>query len=199
MSIRDKVIRFKKIHATTSLIIFTFLVTYCLMSLPEFNLSDISLSRFGISEGTYLVWNIGLFILGVVLYLSVMRNVYLYHKDKIINKRLTVLFAVSTVMLLFTAIVDMRFSIHNILAILYFVGYTLSIFLFGYKLLESDFRMGMTSICVAIASMIVPILSLFVFPGLAIPEIVHTLFIFLWDLTLTFDIEYKNLLKKVGL
>ena len=199
MSLRDKVVKFKRLHATASLVIFTFLISYCVIQLPDLNLSDISLSRFGISDGTYLIWNAGLFIMGIILYLSVMRNIFLYHKDQIINRRLTGLFVVSTFFLLLTAIIDMRFEIHNVLAIMYFVGYTLSIFLFGYKLLETDFRMGMTSVIVAICSMIIPILSIFIFPGLAIPEIVHTIFILLWDIALTFDVEYKNLLKKLGL
>jgi len=102
-------------------------------------------------------------------------------------------------MLLITAVVDMTHSAHTITAISYFVGYTFSIFLFGYRLLESDFRMGMTSIVLSLCSMFIPILTLFVFPGLAIPEIIHTIFIFLWDITLTFDVEYKNLLKKINL
>jgi len=196
---KDKILKFKKIHTVISIVIFTLLISYCIFSLPNLHLSAISLSRFGISEGTSSIWNIGLFGIGLMLYASVWKNIYSYFEDEIINKRLTILFIVSSIMLLLTAVIDMKHSIHNITAILYFIGYTLGMFLFGYKLLITDFRMGMTSIVASICSIIFPLIGLFIFPGLAIPEIVHTGFIFLWDITLTFDIEYKNLLKKIGL
>lgn len=199
MSLKDKILQFKKTHATISIVIFTALICFCLFSAPSLSLTTISLSKFGVSTGINYIWNIGLFIMGIILYSSVLKNIYLYHKDHIINNRLTLSFTIGTVMLLLTALIDMSYPIHNITAVLYFIGYTFSIFLFGYKLLESDFRMGMTSIIMSICSMIIPVVTLFIFPGLAIPEIIHTIFIFLWDITLTFDIEYKNLLKKIGL
>jgi hypothetical membrane protein len=97
-----------------------------------------------------------------------------------------------------TAAIDMSYKIHNLFAVSYFIGYIISIFLFGYKLLRSDFRIGISSIIIAISCLVFPIITTYFFKGWAIPEIIHTMFILVWVIMLSFDTEYKNILKKIG-
>jgi hypothetical membrane protein len=92
----------------------------------------------------------------------------------------------------------MNYKIHNLFAVSYFIGYIISIFLFGYKLLRNDFRIGISSIIIAISCLVFPIITTYFFKGWAIPEIIHTMFILVWVIMLSFDTEYKNILKKIG-
>jgi hypothetical protein len=72
-------------------------------------------------------------------------------------------------------------------------------FLFGYRLIKTDFRIGITSIIIAIVSVIVPVAIVMNIHSFAIPELTHTALVFYWVLITRFDMKYKNLLKKVGL
>jgi len=71
-------------------------------------------------------------------------------------------------------------------------------FLFGKMLLKSDFRIGITSIMISTLCFVVPSISFLVSDALAYPEIVHTLFVLIWVVFLSWEIEYKNFLKKIG-
>lgn len=194
MDIKDRILKIKKIHSVVSSILFIFLLFFCIYNANDLNIYDISLSRFGVYPKTYLIWNIGLFILGIILYVHSLRHVIKYHKDT--STSISTMFTLSTIFLLTTASVNMSYSIHNWTAISYFLGYIISIFLFGFKLLPSDFRIGITSIIIAILSVFLPLIGLYIFKGLAIPEIIHTLCIFLWIIILSFDSDYKSFLKR---
>ncbi len=196
MDIKSKILRIKKVHSIISSILFILLLMFCINDANELNISEISLSRFGIYPKTFWVWNTGLFILGIILYVHSLKHIVKYYKD--INNPVSTMFTLSTISLLLTASINMSYSIHNWTAVSYFLGYVISIFLFGFNLLQRDFRIGITSICIAIISVLFPLLGLYFFKGLAIPEIIHTLCIFLWIIVLTFDSEYKSFLKRFG-
>ncbi len=197
--VRDRILRLKKVCSIIAVILFIFGVVFCSLAAKDLKLSEISLSTFGIDSKIGFVWNITLFLIGIFLYVDALRCVFMYFISDIINKRLIVSFTISTVFLLLTALIDMTHKFHNFTAGAYFIGYTVSIFLFGFKLLKSDFRIGMTSVVISICSAVVPILLTFFIKGLAISEIAHTIFIFMWVISLSFETEYKRLLKFIGL
>jgi len=198
MNFKDRITKIKKIHSIISSTLFFVVLLFCISNTDELNLADHSLSHFGINYKTSTLWNWSLFFLGVVLYLHALRSIFRYYTDGKISSNLTILFSFSSLSLLLTALVDMRFTIHNFFAISYFIGYIISIFLFGYKLLSFDFRIGISSIIISLACLIFPIITTYIFTGWAIPELIHTLFILLWVVMLSFDREWKQLLKKIG-
>jgi len=198
MNFKDRITKIKKIHSIISSTIFFVVLLFCISNNNELNLSDHSLSHFGVAYKTSQLWNWSLFGLGVFLYLHALRSIFKYYTDGKISSNLIILFSFSSLSLLLTALIDMRFKIHNFFAISYFIGYIISIFLFGYKLLAADFRIGMTSIIISISCLIIPITTTYIFKGWAIPELIHTLFILCWVLVLSFDKEWKQLLKKIG-
>jgi hypothetical membrane protein len=198
MNLKDRITKIKKIHSIISSTLFFVVLLFCISNNKELNLTDHSLSHFGINYKTATLWNWSLFFLGVVLYIHALRSIFRYYTDGKISSNLIIIFSLSSLSLLLTAIVDMRFKIHNFFAISYFIGYIISIFLFGYKLLKTDFRIGITSIIISIACLIFPITTTYIFKGWAIPELIHTLFILCWVVVLSFDKEWKQVLKKIG-
>jgi hypothetical membrane protein len=198
MKVREKILKIKKIHSVISSTLFFVILLFCISNVSELNISDISLSHYGVNHKTGILWNTSLFILGILLYLQSLKNIFRYYNHYKINSNLTILFSLSSLFLLLTASIDMSYKIHNLFAILYFIGYTISIFIFGYRLLKTDFRIGMASIVISLSCLILPILTTYIFKGLAIPEIIHTIFILIWVIILSFDNEFKNLIKRIG-
>jgi hypothetical membrane protein len=198
MNVKDRITKIKKVHSVISSTLFFVVLLFCIYNVNELKISDISLSQYGINHSTGILWNTSLFILGVLLYLQSLKNIFRYYTNDKISTNLTILFSLSSLFLLLTAAIDMSYKIHNLFAVSYFIGYIISIFLFGYKLLTTDFRIGISSIIIAISCIIFPIITTYFFKGWAIPEIIHTMFILIWVLILSFDNEYKNILKKIG-
>jgi hypothetical membrane protein len=198
MNVKSRILKIKKAHSVISSTLFFIVLLFCIYNVNEINIKDISLSHYGINKKTGFLWNTSLFLLGILLYILSLKNVFRYYSNNRISSNLIILFSLSSLFLLLTAIIDMNNYIHNLFAVSYFIGYTISIFLFGYKLLKSDFRIGISSILISLSCLIFPILTTYFFKGLAIPEIVHTIFIFTWVMILNFDTEYKNILKLLG-
>ena len=130
MNMRKKILKIKKIHSLLSSTLFFIVLLFCIYNVSELDIQNISLSQYGIDSRTSIIWNISLFILGLLLYIQSLKNIFRYHIHDKISSNLTVIFTISTVFLLLTALVDMNYKIHNFFAVSYFIGYTVSIFLF---------------------------------------------------------------------
>ena len=192
---KDKILKLKKWHSIVSSLLFISSLFIC-SYLVKKDLSEISLSHFGINKETSTIWNTSLFIVGILLWIDSIRNIY--HFFNSLPNILIFSFTTSIIFLLLTASIDMNSYIHNVFAVFCFFGYTISMFLFGKMLLKSDFRIGITSIMISTLCFVVPSISFLVSDALAYPEIVHTLFVLIWVVFLSWEIEYKNFLKKIG-
>lgn len=192
---RDKILKIKKWHSILSSIIFFCVLGFCVWTVNK-KITQISLSQFGIEDNTSIIWNLVLFLVGIFLYLESMKNIYKHLLE--IPKFLPKLFGISSICLVLTALFNMDYQVHNIVAFLYFLGYTLSIFLFGKYLLKYNFRIGMISIIISILSMLIPSFLVYKIDGLAIPEICHAVFIFMWVVVMSWENEIKNILKIFG-
>lgn len=196
MSIKDRILKIKKWHSIISSFIFFSVLIFCSFIVKD-NIFEISLSHFGVNSKTSTLWNGFLFLIGLLLWAESIKNLHYYFNP--IPKILYFMFSISSIFLLITAVVDMsNLMVHNVSAVLYFLGFTISIFLFGRLLIPTNFRIGITSITISILSVINPLILVYLIPGLAIPEIVHTIIIFIWMLVMSWEDEYKNLLKKIG-
>lgn len=199
LNVKERIERLKKVHYIVA--IFLFVVTFSFCWWYSSNLSSkleltkISLSHFGIQHEIGFFWNASLFVIGVTLFIEAILNINKY----LPQSKLKYAFIFSVVCLLLTASINMRHPIHFYFAYAYFIGYTSSIFLFGFLLMKSDLRIGITSIIIAISSVICPLLALMYLHSFAIPELTHTLFVFTWVSITKFDTNYRNFLKRFGL
>lgn len=195
INVKGKINRLKQIHYIIAIILFVITLGICDMYASDLKLTTISLSHFGIYKRIGFFWNTSLFVIGITLFIEAVLNINKYMP----KSKLLYLFIASIIFLLLTASVNMSYQIHYYFAYAYFIGYTLSIFLFGLLLIKSDFRIGVTSIIIAVSSVICPIIAIMWLHSFAIPELTHTLFVFVWVSITKFDAEYKNFLKRFGL
>ena len=199
LAMNDRISKIRKVHSVASILLFIVLICFCDYTCKDLKLSQISLSKFGIDENIGYIWNSTLFILSILLYIDDIKNVNkFFHKNRY-KKALKILFAFSNICLLLTAAINMNYNIHNITAFLYFLGYSISIYIFGHQTMKEDLRIGALSVGVALCSVFFPTLIFYMQKTLAIPEIIHCVFIFIWILFMSFETETKNILKKFGL
>jgi hypothetical membrane protein len=195
LHVKERIARIKQLHYVAAIILFVLTLGFCSIYASDLKLTTISLSHFGIYHKIGFIWNAALFIIGITLFVEAILNINKYMP----KSWLLYLLIASIVCLLLTASVNMNHPIHYYFAYAYFIGYTLSIFIFGFLLIKTDFRIGITSIIISVASVVCPILCIMYFKGFAIPELAHTLFVFVWITLTKFDTNYRNFLKRFGL
>lgn len=193
--VKRRIERLKKIHCLVSLLLFIVTLAFCSYSASDLKLTSISLSHFGIYNKIGIIWNVSLFIIGITLFIEAYLNINKY----LLKRRLLYLFGFSALCLLLTASITMTHKIHFYTAYIYFIGFTLGIFIFGFSLIKVDFRIGITSIIISVISVLFPVFILMWLHSFAIPELMHTALIFNWIIVTRYDTKYKNLLKKIGL
>lgn len=192
---KERIDKIKNTHYIVSALLFVVTLIFCNYTASDLKLINISLSHFGIYNKIGFFWNASLFLIGITLLIEVYINVNKYS----LGRSLFGLFLVAIIGLLLTASVNMTYRVHFYAAYAYFIGFTLGMFLFGYRLIKTDFRIGITSIIIAIVSVVVPVAIVMHLHSFAIPELTHTLFVFNWIMITRFDMRYKNFLRRLGL
>jgi hypothetical protein len=195
LNVKERINRLKQVHYIAAIILFVVTLGFCSLYASDLKLTTISLSHFGIYKEIGFFWNASLFVIGITLFIEAILNINKYMP----KSWLLYLFIASVICLLLTASINMSHTIHYYFAYSYFIGYTSSIFLFGFLLMKSDLRMGITSIIIAISSIIGPLAVLMWVHSFALPELTHTLFVFTWVSITKFDTNYRNFLKRLGL
>jgi hypothetical protein len=193
--VRERIVRIKQLHYIVAIVLFILTLGFCAFYASDIHLAHTSLSHYGIYKRIGFFWNATLFIIGITLFIEAFLNTNKYLKGSWI----LYLFIGAIICLFLTAAINMNHKIHYYFAFAYFIGYTLSIFLFGYLLMKSDLRIGITSIVISVASVVCPLALVMWLHSFAIPELTHTMFVFVWVSVTKFDGEYKNFLKRFGL
>lgn len=193
--VKRRIEKLKQIHCLLSIFLFILTFSFCSYSASDLKLINISLSHYGIYNKIGIVWNVSLFIVGITLFAEAYINI----KKFSLHKGLSYLFGISIICLLLTATINMTHRIHFYTAYIYFIGFTLGMFLFGFNLIKVDFRIGITSIIISLISVLIPVTITMCLHSFAIPELTHTALIFNWLIIMRYDNHYKNFLKRLGL
>ena len=195
-SVKHRIDRLKQVHYVVAIALFVGTFVFCSNYDTGFDIKTMSLSHLGIYQKIGWIWNLSLFVVGITLLIETLLNLNNCLPEV---KWLKYLFLCSIICLLLTASITMDHRIHFYFAYTYFIGYTLSIFLYGFLLMKTDFRIGITSIILSVSSVICPLLILMYLHSYAIPELAHTTLILTWVSITKYDNAYKNFLKKFGL
>lgn len=193
--VKRRIEKLKKVHCLLSIMLFIVALSFCSYTASDLKLINISLSHYGIYNKIGIIWNASLFIVGITLFIEAYINI----KKFALHKGLYYLFGISIICLLLTATINMTHPIHFYTAYIYFIGFTLGMFLFGFSLIKIDFRIGITSIIISVVSVLCPVLITMYLHSFAIPELTHTALIFNWVIITRYDNHYKSLLKKLRL
>lgn len=155
----------------------------------QFKLTDIQLSRWSANNKFSWIWNLSIVMLAISFHFNYKNFINSFPK---INKKFTIdiLFGITTICLFLTGLINTSFLFyHNIVAWIYFLAAPIAIFSFAHFNVENiPVKTWRTNLIIALLTVVVPIITIlcfktiFLYEGLAIPEILHTLLIMTWNL-----------------
>ena len=177
----------RKLQTVISIVIF-FIIFFLCWGVTEFKLVDIQLSHWGRkSVGVSWVWNSVI----ILLSLSTFFNSFIFVKknQRIKNKNVShILFGLVSFLLFLVGFFSVDYKIiHNIFAYLFFFMYPLSIFVMSYLNRSSLlYKEWFTHLLISIIMVIVPLIFISMFNGMAIAEISHVMIVCYWNLYIVF-------------
>lgn len=175
--------KFRKLQTIFSIVLFLFILIFFSLT-TKFNLKEIQISQWGIEDRFGWIFNNGIIILSLTTFI----NVYFYIKNhnRIFNKKtLYFLFFFVSFSLFLVGFfpVNKNNIIHNISAFSYFFSYPLSIFLLSHiNRKHIIYNEWITHITTSSIMIILPLMFLYFFEGMAISELSHTLMVMFWNL-----------------
>lgn len=174
-------ITFRRTQTIISILLFIVVFFLCWYT-TGFNLVNIQLSHFGINIITSKIWNICVCILSV----SIFYNSFYYildHTRLKYKNGFIAFFIFISICLCITGAVDMSHDLHDITAYIYFFTYPLAIYLFAhYNRKYLKYKEWLGHVILSLCMIVFPLLILPFFQGMAIVEIIHTLFVIVWNI-----------------
>lgn len=172
---------FRRTQTIVSILLFIAVFFLCWYT-TGFNLIDIQLSHFGINIITSNIWNISICLLSASIFYNSFYYIHdhtrLRYKDMFIA-----LFIFVSICLFITGAVDMNHDLHDITAYIYFFVYPLVIYLFAhYNRKYLKYKDWLGHVIISLSMIVFPLLFLPLFSGMAIVEIVHTIFVIIWNI-----------------
>lgn len=181
---KDLLRMIRRSQTLISIILFFSVFLFC-WKVTSFEITEIQLSKWGADSSTSILWNSIICLLSVSIFINSV--FYINNNARIKKKRLSYfLFGFISLCLFLVGIFNINYElIHNLAAYLYFFAYPLVIFLFTYinrkSLKYSDW---IKDISISVSMIIIPLIFIAIFNGMAIAEIVHTLLVCTWNIKL---------------
>ena len=153
----------------------------CYFLLPDFNITSEPLSRFGVSSQTSRIWFWSLILISIGLWLNGEYRIKELIKREKWKPILKIILRVSVMCLVLTAIIDMSYYwSHKIVALIFFCGYNLFVFMFGVVrslnyLKKGIFSVGMGTLMLLTSLLVIP------FPSYGVAEIAFIILISIWN------------------
>lgn len=176
-------LKFRKLQTIFSVILFFFILIFFLV-VTKFDVKEIQISHWGVMDNVGWIFNYGIILVSV----STFFNVFFYIKNhnRIFNKNiLYVLFGAVSFLLFLVGLfpVDVNPSIHNFSAFCYFFTYPFSIFLLSHLNRKNIiYKEWITHLITSSLMVIVPLIFISIFNGMAISEMIHTLLVMFWNI-----------------
>ena len=180
-----KRIRFiRKIYILLSILIGIFSPLICLYFAKDVNLTEKPLSYFALIDSTSLTWFISLIIIAIGLFWNGNERINQLIKNNKHKLLLKLILITSTLSLIGTAMITMKFELtHKLFAASFFLTYNFFVFLFGLFRSFSQVRKGFFSVITG-SLMLLSILLVIPFPSYGVAEIVYIQLCVCWNLIL---------------
>ncbi len=177
----------RKMQTFVSVVIFFFVFVFC-WHVTGFEITEIQLSEWGgESGGIGTLWNSIVMLLSVSIFVNSL--LYIRGNNRIKHKNISyLLFGFISVCLFLVGAFNLNYLIiHNVSAWLYFFAYPLVIFTFTHihrKYLQySDW---VKDISISVSMIILPLIFIWLFNGMALAETVHIILVIIWNLKIAF-------------
>lgn len=173
--------KIRKIQTIVSIVIFIITFLFC-WYVTDFNLLNIQLSYWGVDANASKYWNGTVMILAASLFFNV--DFYVKNHIRMIDiKTIRIAFASVFLSLFLTGLINMHYEIHNLTAVYYFFVLPLTIYLMAYFNRKTiQYKEWLTHIIFSTCMIILPLLSIHVFKGMAISELSHSFIVMLWSI-----------------
>lgn len=172
------ILRKAQLMVSVSLFAFVFAVCY---KTTGFKLTEIPLSKWGITEGVDWAWNLTLVILGLSCYFNIYQ--YLYHHPHLHFKKPFVwIFLYQCLSISLIGIFVSGYLLHGILAYTYFFTLPLTIFsLAAFNRERLTLKEWLFHTVISVLMIVLPLSALFTFTGKAIAETSHSILFLIWN------------------
>lgn len=190
-----KKVRFwRRVYISFSIFLGLFSPLYCWYMFPSFNPFLDPLSKFGIQEETWMMWDLTLFMLSIAIFLNSKHAIKYRFKNRVTIFSLRSLVFISSISLILVAVIsiDVNEDLHYWLAFLYFAVYNFYVFIFGLIRMYKDIRKGFFSVVMG-SLMLLSTLLLIPFQGMGIFEITYASLVMFWNLVI-----FIKRIKRVG-
>jgi hypothetical membrane protein len=184
---KDLIKMIRRLQTSISIILFSMVFIFC-WRVTDFKITEIQLSEWGESGQTAWIWNsIVIFLSFSILFNSI---IYISNNTRIKYKTISYLLFIFISMCLFSVgFFDINEQpIHNIAAWLYFFSYPLVIFIFTHihrkHLQYSDW---LKDILISISMILLPLLFIWLYDGMAIAETIHIILVMMWNLKIALN------------
>lgn len=186
MKLKEELLRkFRRLQTIISVVLFLFVLLFFITT-TDFNIKEIQVSKWGTLDKTGWVFNSSLVILSISTFLNVF--FYIKNHNRIIDKKfLYILFGSVSFSLFLTGLFDVESNkiIHNFSAFTYFFAYPLAIFIMSHLNRKTiNYNEWILHLSSSMSMVMAPLILIMFFNGMAIPEIVHTLVVMFWNISL---------------
>ena len=178
-----KVRFWRRVYLVFSIFLGIFTPLYCVIVLShEFNPFTDPISRFGIEDPTWLIWDITVLILAIAIYLNSTSTIkYVFSNRDKSGSFLHILLIISAVSLSFVALISMNYLIHDMIAFIFFAVYNFYVFMFGLLRMYKDINKGFFSVVMSVLMLLCTLL-LIPFDGMGIFEISYASCVMFWNI-----------------
>lgn len=169
-----------------SIIIFIMIFIGC-WYVTDFKITEIQLSYWGLESKISSFWNIAVMLISVSMFFNV-RYYIMNHNRMIYKKTLYYMFISVFIAQFIIGLVTMNHELHNLVAYYYFFVYPLSIFMLSYLNRKTiQYREWLGNLIFSISMVLLPLIFIHFFKGMAISEISHCVVVLLWSLWILKD------------
>lgn len=180
---QELLLKFRKLQTIFSVLLFFFILIFFLI-ITKFDVKEIQISQWGVMENLGWIFNYGIIIVSISTFFNVFY--YIKNHNRIFHKnKLYILFGIVSFLLFLVGLfpVNINSSIHNVSAFTYFFSYPLSIFVLSHLNRKNIiYKEWITHLVTSLLMFVVPSIFLTIFKGMAISEMIHTLFVMFWNI-----------------
>lgn len=177
----DIISKIRRIQTIVSITIFIVVFLFSWYE-TKFNLLDIQLSYWGVADKASNYWNGMTMILALSLFFNV--DYYVKHHIRMVDKQIIRLSFGSVFLSLFlTGLINMHYKIHDFTAVYYFFLLPFTIYLMAYLNRKTiQYKEWLINVILSTCMIILPLIFINLFKGMAISETIHSIIVVLWGL-----------------
>lgn len=183
---KDELInKIRQLQMIISVFVFI-LVTVLCWDITNFEITKIQISIWGANTHTWWMWNGSIFIVSIAILFNVLWWLY-KHKRLKYKKIFYPIFIASSVCLFMVGLFPTgQYSLlHDVPAFIYFFMYPLTIFTLSFLNRKTvGYGEWIKHLILSVIMIILPLVFIRVFDGMAISEIIHTIIVAIWNLSL---------------